>query len=163
MTTVTTIDGRYELDHLIGAGGAARVHRAHDRRLGRDGADRHLVLPSGRSLVYHGVHSRWVDTQYGRRRRIFFKDYSRNGRRSDTYGGRLAENATQAVARDVLAEALVRLHDAGLPVVGHVHDEILVEGRRLGRVSALMTTPPAWAGGLPIDGEGFLCDRYRKG
>src|SRR5690606_2612659 len=86
----------------------------------------------------------------------------RKGWRTRTYGGRLVENITQAVARDVLAEALVRLDDAGVRVVGHVHDEILTEGRSLKRVSRIMTQSPAWAEGLPIDGAGFVCRRYRK-
>lgn len=70
---------------------------------------------------------------------------------------------TQAIARDVLGEALVRLHRAGLRPVAHVHDEILVEGTDLDRVTQLMVQQPRWAAGLPIDAEGFTCDRYRKG
>ena len=129
----------------------------------RLGKDRTIVLPSGRRLVYHGVHSRWVETTRGRRRRIYFKDWRYGGASTDTYGGRLAENVTQAVARDVLGEALVRLHDAGHRVVGHVHDEILVEGSDVEAVERLMVQAPRWAKGLPIAGEGFSCLRYRKG
>ena len=128
----------------------------------RLGKDRTIVLPSGRRLVYHGVHSRWVETARGRRRRIYFKDWRYGGASTDTYGGRLAENCTQAVARDVLGEALVRLHDAGHRVVGHVHDEILVEGSDVEAVERLMVQAPRWAKGLPIAGEGFSCQRYRK-
>lgn len=127
----------------------------------RDGTTRGLRLPSGRSVVYHGIKTVWEDTKYGRKRAVSFVD-PRTGYPVRTYGGRLAENVTQAVARDVLAEALVRLVGAGYPVVAHVHDEILVEGRRLAAVSRLMTEPPAWAGGLPIGGAGFVCRRYRK-
>lgn len=143
-------------------------------RIDVDGKDRALVLPSGRSVVYHDVRHRWVDGAFGRKLEASFADPKGHGMRTRTYGGRLTENATQAVARDILAEALVRLVDAGYRPVGHVHDEILVEGahRRLRgdryvssveAITEIMTEPPAWADGLPIDGEGFTCRRYRKG
>jgi DNA polymerase len=68
------------------------------------------------------------------------------------------------VARDILGEALVRLDDGGLRVVGHVHDEVLVEPpATLSEVRRMMVEPPAWASGLPIDASGFVCERYRKG
>ena len=118
---------------------------------------RFLVLPSGRSIAYHQVGFKM--DQMGRRRATF---RSPQGFRTDTYGGRLAENATQAVARDVLAEAIVRLHENERTVVGHVHDEILVEGEDLAGTQQIMVQVPAWAEGLPIDGEGFVCKRYRK-
>ncbi len=119
----------------------------------RDGTDRYMRLPSGRALGYHGC-------EFGRR--TTFSDPKR-GVPADTYGGRLVENATQAVARDVLAEALVRLDHKGYEVVGHVHDEIIVEDTEVGSVRDIMTEAPSWAAGLPIDGEGFVCRRYRKG
>lgn len=148
-----------QLEAKFVSGGAVGEHL----RVERHGNDRHIVLPSGRRLVYHGVTTRWVQTEYGRRRRVYFKDYRYNGALTDTYGGRLAENVTQAIARDVLGEALVRLHRAGLRPVAHVHDEILVEGTELDRVIDLMVRTPSWGEGLPIDAEGFTCDRYRKG
>lgn len=147
------------LEQAFVAGGAVGDHLYVERA----GKDRAIVLPSGRRLVYHGVFTKWVDTQYGRRRRVYFRDWRYNGAATDTYGGRLAENVTQAIARDVLGEALIRLEDAGLPVVGHVHDEILVEGGTVAEVTRIMVQPPTWATGLPIDGEGFSCSRYRKG
>ena len=123
------------------------------------GNDREIVLPSGRSIAYHQC--RFTFDKIGRRRATFA---SPQGFRADTYGGRLAENATQAVARDLLAEALVRLEDAGHRVVGHVHDEILVEGDvPLDEVTEIMTEVPSWAEGLPVGGAGFTCRRYRKG
>lgn len=128
----------------------------------RNGNDRALLLPSGRRLHYHDVKPD---------RRITFKDWSRNGWRSDTYGGRLTENVTQAVARDILGEALVRLLREGYPVVSHVHDEVLVDlsqypsrdERTIHDIIEIMVQPPRWAKGLPIDAEGFICHRYRKG
>ena len=118
----------------------------------RHGDDRHICLPSGRAIVYH-------ECQFGERPTFA----GNRGFRQDTYGGRLIENVTQAVARDVLAEALVRLDAAGYPVVAHVHDEIIVESDEVDKISDIMTEQPSWGEGLPIDGEGFVCKRYRKG
>ena len=77
-------------------------------------------------------------------------------------GPLIVHNCTQAIARDILAEALVRLEDGGFEVVGHVHDECLVEGGSVDEVVRIMTDPPGWAAGLPIDASGFVCARYRK-
>ena len=132
----------------------------------KDGADRLLRLPSGRAVVYHDLKSRWKETPFGRRQVISFADPKGPGFRQDTYGGKLTENVTQAVARDILAEALVRLHQGGYEVVGHVHDEILVRGAWPGsveEVTKVMVQSPTWADGMPIAGEGFTCERYRKG
>lgn len=129
-----------------------------------------IVLPSGRALTYHGV--RWErykvkDPKTGRlvsKEGWRYVDPAYPKTRIGTYGGKLAENVTQAVARDVMAESLVRLEENGFQPVGHVHDEILVEGEHdVETISEIMTQSPVWAPGLPIDGEGFNCRRYRKG
>lgn len=137
-------------------------------KITRRGRDMKMHLPSGRAIHYHGV--RWekyvvVDKKTGKKQHKQgwrYSDPKKGGARIGTYGGRLVENATQAVARDLLAEALVRLEEAGYPVVGHVHDEVIVESPDLENVSKIMTKQPRWARGLPIDGEGYLADRYRK-
>ena len=61
-----------------------------------------------------------------------------------------------------VGSTLVRLDRAGERVVGHVHDEVLVESDDLDRIRALMTESPSWAGGLPLNAAGFVCRRYRK-
>lgn len=166
--------------HGAGRAGRIKVTSSTDEL----GEARHLWLPSGRAISYHGV--RWetysvpvkvtlmnpktgksvTRTVYKQKTGWRYADPKNpfNARqRIGTYGGRLAENVTQGVARDVLAEALVRLLRAGYRPVGHVHDEILVEGGDLRSVQALMEVPPRWAKGLPIDGDGFVCSRYKKG
>lgn len=150
----------YDLGDAFRAGGRVGAHL----EIVADGKDRALLLPSGRALVYHNVSHRVVNGPYGPRTRASFEVW-KNGRRyrQDTYGGKLAENATQAVARDILGEGLVRLHEAGYSVVGHVHDEAIVEGTSdVQGVKALMCAVPTWAKGLPLDGAGFVTDRYRK-
>lgn len=136
----------------------------------RQGETMRLHLPSGRAITYHGV--RWENyrVQDPKTKRMVpkrgwrYDDPKRAGQRIGTYGGRLAENVTQAVARDVLAEALIRLHRAGYAVVSHVHDEIIVEHTTdVADVSRIMCELPRWATGLPVDAEGFTTERYAKG
>lgn len=133
-----------------------------------------LTLPSGRSLTYRGVHAtlnRWSQPSVA-----YFDPVKKHD--VETYGGRLAENLTQAVARDVLAAALVRLQGAGLKVVGHVHDEVIIEGpgawvdtdgmptleggRAFAEVRRLMTEPNPWSTSLPLRAAGAVMARYGK-
>jgi DNA polymerase len=119
----------------------------------KDGSTHHITLPSGRRLSYHGVRATGD--------RITFNDPK--GFRTDTYGGRLAENVTSAVARDLLAEALIRLDAGGYPVVAHVHDEVAVEGDYpVQEIVDVMCQLPDWASGMPLGGDGFSTERYRK-
>lgn len=74
----------------------------------------------------------------------------------------LSENATQGTAADIMREAIVRAHKAGLPVLFSVHDELVIEGQHEKQLHDIMTTPPAWATGLPIDAETQEADRYGK-
>lgn len=86
----------------------------------------------------------------------------------DTYGGRLAENVTQAVSADIQAEALVRAENAGFPVVMHTHDEMTADvpneaaGLTLDRLIEVMQERPAWASWWPIRAAGWTGHRYRK-
>ena len=128
-----------------------------------DGPDRALILPSGRSIIYHDVRAK-RDAEGSVR--LSFNDPKSKGKwRTDTYGGRLVENATQAVARDVLGAAMVRLQAAGYGIVGHIHDEVIVDGASdtsVEDVRDIMVKDPGWAAGLPLNAAGYTCDRYRK-
>lgn len=126
-----------------------------------------MQLPSGRSIKYHNV--KWetylIEDEHGRKKRKQSWRYSdpKTPKRIGTYGGRLAENATQAVARDLWAAGLVRLEKQGYHVVGHVHDEALVEGLHpVQEIQDIMCELPPWAKGLPIGGDGFITERYKK-
>ncbi len=133
----------------------------------KEGSTTRMVLPSGRALTYRWVKNQMVlvqDKRTGNMRQQMSRTFSdTNGYRVETYGGRLTENVTQAVARDILADALINLEREGYPVVGHVHDEVLVETTDLAAVQEIMCQPPSWAQTLPLAAEGFVTQRYRKG
>ena len=84
----------------------------------------------------------------------------------ETFGGKLAENATQAIARDILAHAMLNLESAGYPIVFHVHDEAIMEvpiGKgSLEEACHIMAIPPAWAKDLPLRADGDEMPYYRK-
>lgn len=135
-----------------------------------------LRLPSGRALVYPypklAMKEMPWDGDDGRpaKKEVFsykgVDSYTRKWTECYAYGGLWAENVTQAAARDLLAEACLRLDDAGYPVVLTVHDEIVAEPPidfgSVDEFTALMNTLPPWATGLPVTAEGFSADRYRK-
>lgn len=132
------------------------------------GVDLEVGLPSGRALYYHNPII--VDGA------IYYTDYTHTGKtKEQTYGGKLVENIVQAIARDVLADAINRISGAlgagGIkaPIVLHVHDEVVMEAKAeyAKRVQELLeeifSTPPSWAAGLPLKGESFISDYYKKG
>lgn len=140
-------------------------------------------LPSGRALCYAYPKVYAVKTPWGQmkdavtfktvpnvsnRKKIVWDDTTNSNKwaRISTYGGALCENVTQAVARDLLAEAMVRLEGANYPIILTVHDENVSEVDE-GFGSAkdyeeIMCELPDWAGGLPIAASGFEAERYRK-
>jgi DNA polymerase len=92
--------------------------------------------------------------------------YTRKWERQDTWGGKLVENITQAIARDLMIAALLRLDKAGYRILLTVHDELIVETDadidHLKNIKDIIRINPAWADGLPTDCEGWVGTRYRK-
>lgn len=127
-------------------------------------------LPSGRLLAYVDPKIKDVEAPWGAvRQAVTFmsvNSVTRRWERTKGYGGYWAENVTQAVARDIMAEAMLRIEGRGWPVVLTVHDEVIAEvpkgsvtGHEFGEV---MRQLPAWAGALPVAAEGLVSWRYRK-
>ena len=125
----------------------------------RVGKDMHAILPSGRHLIYRDARV-FHDPVEGER--LTYMDPK--GFRTDTWGGSIAENITQAVARDVLADAMVRMTERGYPIVLHVHDEIVLDGLfDVDSVAEQMCELEPWMAGLPLAAEGSQMKRYQKG
>ena len=134
----------------------------------KDGSNRHLVLPSGRSIVYRNCTKRnEVNPFTGKEQEVIYrKDYRKKGFPVKVWGGIICENVVQAYARDVLTDALVRLDREGFRAVGSVHDEVIVEASTeddLYRIGEIMTRAPKWMTGFPLAAEGAgPIARYRK-
>jgi DNA polymerase len=130
----------------------------------------YCMLPSGRCLGYPEPLVEEHRTSWGAIKPMLtfmgVNPLNRQWQRQKTYGGSLVENITQAVARDLMAEAVMRCEQSGLWVpVLTVHDELIAEGKSGLDVKAferLMAATPPWADGCPVDAEGWSGFRYRK-
>ena len=124
-----------------------------------------IELPSGRRLAY--VRPQIEAGMYGDCLSYEgMNQVTKKWERITTWGGKLVENIVQAIARDCLAVALLRLDAAGYFIIGHVHDEIIIEADKdnncLPEIIDLMTRPILWAAGLPLAAEGFENLYYKK-
>lgn len=139
------------------------VHYARDIRVTMAGKWVRMTLPSGRSLCY-------PSPKLDDNNRISYmgvNQYSRQWSRLHTYSGKLAENATQAAARDIIAAAIPAVERAGYEIVSLVHDEDITVTPDTpefneDHLAAIMAQNPAWAAGLPLAAAGFSAYRYRK-
>lgn len=124
-----------------------------------------IALPSGRRLAY--VKPELDKNRFGGTS-ITYSGVT-NARKwgpIETYGGKLVENIVQAIARDLLINAMYQVSQAGYRIVMHVHDEIIIDHPQAAgsveEVCQLMSQPPTWALGLPLDADGFESSFYRK-
>lgn len=124
-----------------------------------------MVLPSGRKLAY--LVPKQQPNRFGRMS-LTYEGVGQNHKwaRQETYSGRLVENATQAIARDILAEAMARIEDESLNIVAHVHDEVIIEAPKgkytVEEICQLMAANPDWCDGLPLAAAGYKGDYYFK-
>ena len=148
--------------------GSIKDHK--DRQVGRIGVSFSnntlwLQLPSGRRLAY--VKPNLQPNRFGRIS-ITYEGLGQNNKwcRIETYSGKLVENITQATARDLLAEAMWRIEKAGLEIVGHVHDEVILEvpeeGVTVEDVCQIMNQNPKWADGIVLNSAGYQGFYYFK-
>ena len=124
-----------------------------------------MRLPSGRNLCYQSPH--FTENRFGSDAIGYYAPNAAGQMVvQETFGGKLAENATQAIARDILAHALLTLEKNGYPVVFHVHDEAVIEKPTgqgsLEEACRLMAIAPDWAKDLPLRADGYECAYYRK-
>lgn len=123
-------------------------------------------LPSGHSLSYPSPEIK-PDPKFNKDG-LSFMAPDKTGRmvRQRTWGGTLVENLVQAIARDCLAESLLRMDRAGFNIPLHVHDEIVLDVPEdissVEEVTDLMGQPIDWAPGLPLKAAGFECEFYQK-
>ena len=82
----------------------------------------------------------------------------------ESYGGKFVENIVQAIARDILAEAMMRLEKKGFNIVMHIHDEVVIESdsSSIEEINEIMSIVPSWAPGLILDADGFESEFYKK-
>jgi DNA polymerase len=116
-----------------------------------------LKLPSGRYLRYFDVDAETMTAAN-----------ERGGTRYSFYGGKLVENYIQSTARDVFAENILHVEDAGFPVLFHVHDEVIVEvpvaqaEAAKTEIERLMSICPQWLEGCPLGAEAIVAEHYLK-
>jgi DNA polymerase len=128
-----------------------------------------LDMPSGRMMRY-GVLKRMKDTSSDKTRFRYIGKLIRNGQLRDfaLWGGILTENLSQALARDIFCDMLLRIDKAGFPIILHVHDEVVLEVPEdtaedaLQQVLQIMSTPPDWIPDIPVAAEGHILDLYSK-
>jgi DNA polymerase len=130
------------------------------------------VLPNGRRIWYYDPVVESVTMPWGTKKdqlTYMGRDNKIGGAwgRIRTYGGMLTENVVQAISRDLMVEGMIRVEQAGYPIILTIHDEIVAEldngvGTRH-EFERLMAGPtPTWAAGCPVEVEGWEGPRYRK-
>lgn len=128
-----------------------------------------ITLPSGRKLFYNapqiGV-NQWGNPSISY---MGMDQTTKKWKRIETYGGKLVENCVQAIARDCLAQAIEHLEASGLPVIFHIHDEVVIDIKpfasnkeMLAKTVEIMSRPVPWAPGLPLGADGWVGKFFKK-
>lgn len=150
--TSHTINGRIR-SHLVSSGGITYLQ---------------LELPNKRSIYYCEPHM--TVNRFGNESIGFYGKNQVTGKweKQETYSGKIAENITQSVARDLLAESIERLEANGFEILFHIHDEVVIDyggddaDEALEKVYALMSEVPKWAKGLPMAADGWVGAYFKK-
>ena len=150
--TSHTINGRIR-SHLVSSGGITYLQ---------------LELPNKRSIYYCEPHM--TVNRFGNESIGFYGKNQVTGKweKQETYSGKIAENVTQSVARDLLAESIERLEANGFEILFHIHDEVVIDygggdaDEALEKVYALMSEVPKWAKGLPMAADGWVGAYFKK-
>lgn len=121
-----------------------------------------IKLPSGNVMCYPGARLEGGKITY-----MGMNQYSRKWCRLNTYGGKILENITQSLSRDLLGHAMPLIEAAGYRIVLTVHDEVICEAPdspefNADHLSSLLATNPEWALDLPLAAAGFEAYRYKK-
>lgn len=127
-----------------------------------------IVLPNGRAIYYCSPHM--TTNRFGNESIGFMGKNQVTGKweKQETYSGKLAENVTQSVARDLLAESIERLEAEGFHILFHIHDEVVITyggdnpEEALERVYSIMSFVPSWAEGLPMAADGWIGMYFKK-
>lgn len=130
-----------------------------------------IKLPSGRSLHYIRPEYQMLDFKGNEKETLTYEGtdaVTHQWTRLKTHGGKLLENLSQAISRDILVHGMTLAAKAGFQIVGHVHDEIITEVQwddphSLEQLIKCMTDTPSWAPGLPLGADGFESEVYKKG
>ena len=127
-----------------------------------------ITLPSKRKLFY--VKPTLGEGRFGQEAIYYYglDQDTKKWTQLQTYGGKLVENCVQAIARDCLAENMMRLHQSGYKIVMHIHDEVVLEIPEEGsedtlkHICDIMGQPLSWAPGLLLRADGFVSKYYKK-
>ena len=129
-----------------------------------------ITLPSGRKLYYNSPQI--GENQWGNPSISYMgvnqasKKGGKKWTRIETYGGKLVENVVQAIARDCLSQAITHLEQAGIPVIFHIHDEVVIECNAdtatLDDVVRIISQPIPWAPDLPLGADGWVGQFFKK-
>jgi DNA polymerase len=141
---------------------SGKPHQCGKLRWLIDGEFLRLLLPSGRTLAYH----RPTVSVDGKLSFMAVNSITKKYDVEHTFGGRLAENATQAVARDIMVAAMFRLIKTKNDILFTVHDEMVTEApigtQTPEHVVKIVRQVPEWAKGCPINAECEKTERYKK-
>jgi len=139
---------------------SGKIHQCGKIHWYMDGEFLRMKLPSGRTIVYH----RPKVTAEGKLTFMAVNSVTNKYVVEETWGGKLVENATQAVARDLMVESMFGLFSHKYHVLFTVHDELVAEHKMgsIDEILSIVRKAPVWAAGCPINADCKTARRYRK-